>query len=50
MVVLRWQFSSHEVTNVIRKACNDAGTPFLYATSSGVRGLEEAISRQAIKA
>jgi hypothetical protein len=43
LVVFRWQFSGHEVAEKVKTACEAADVPLLYATSGGVRGLEEAV-------
>jgi hypothetical protein len=43
LVVFRWQFSGHEVSDRIGAACAAADVPLRHATSGGVRGLEEAV-------
>ncbi|HSJ10154.1 MAG TPA: hypothetical protein VK928_09580, partial [Longimicrobiales bacterium] len=43
LVVFRWQFSGHEVSEKLKGECTAAGVPWAYATSGGVRGLEEAV-------
>ncbi len=43
-VVFRWQFSGHDVSERLRKECDAAGVPWIYARSGGFRGIEEALA------
>ena len=43
MVIYRWQKSGHEVQYKLKGECEKAGTPFIYTTTAGKRGIEEAV-------
>jgi hypothetical protein len=45
IVVLRVRFLAHSVSEVVRTACADAGIRCEFATSGGLRGIEEALWR-----